>query len=180
MNARLFLFYVGLGWLVLILESTLLNYMGAGVVHLDLLMAITVRLGVGRYRNKGLMIVLIYVWLLGLFSGHGAETYVLAYPLVHEAVALASARFNLRGRWTQSTIVLIMSGCAESIREVLPILFSDSMRLHFDADWVATHMVLSGVGAYMMFPMLRRAEAHFGLPQSPRALRDPSGIHRQF
>jgi rod shape-determining protein MreD len=106
---RRILFYLFLGIIFLTLQSTLLASLHIQRIRPDLVLILTLYLGLFYSPVSGGILILFLGFLMDLFSGNGFGLYTLSRPFIFYVAQFSRGRFYLESYRSQFLFVFILS-----------------------------------------------------------------------
>ncbi len=157
--------YAALGWLILVLQSTVIGYTGRGVLQPDMLLVILVFVGLHRNGMGGACLALFYGYLTDVFSGRPFGTYLFVYACLFFVVRLLSLRLLLHSRWTQMALVAVLSSLVSGSAVALHALVARPALPEYLVRDLVARVGSGALFVWVLFPLLSRLEA----PIAPRS-----------
>ncbi len=162
MKLRGFVMFLLLGWLILILQSTVVSYITYGVLQPELLLVILVHGGVYRRGADGVLLALSYGYLLDLFSGRHFGTYLFIYITLFFLARLLSVRLLLQTRFMQVVLIFAFSFLGELILAALSRLTAAPQGVSLEISGMLARAGANAVGVLLLFPFLGGSSAGYG------------------
>ena len=159
MKLRGLLLYLGVGWLILVLQSTVISYIGCDVLQPDMLLVILVFVGLRRNGTGGAWLALFYGYLADSFSGRPFGTFLFVYVCLFFIVRLLSLRLLLQSRWAQMALVAMLGALASGGEVALHAIASRLALPEAVGAHLAGRAVANAFCVLILFPLLSRAEA---------------------
>ncbi len=159
MSLRTFFLLLGVGWLILVLQSTVVSYTTYSILQPDMLLIILVYAGIRRGKVNGAGLALSYGYLVDLFSGRPFGTYLFLYVCLFFLVRLLGMRLLLQTRAVQMLLVAMLSVLIEAGAAGLGRLASIPSPLEFTPASVVARAASSAAVVLLLFPLLSRVES---------------------
>jgi rod shape-determining protein MreD len=161
---RRILFLLSLGILILTLQTTLLAALPVQRVRPDLLLILTLYLGLSCPPVLGGVLAFLMGYLVDLFSGNTFGLYTLSRPLLFYAVHFFRNRFYLEGFSFQSLFVFFFSLLEGLfILMLLAMLNPDPLPKLYPSffTFLLPQSLFTGVITPMLLPFLAKASVLF-------------------
>ena len=154
MNLRALPMLLGLGWLILLLQSTIVSYITYGLPQPELLLVTLAHCAIYRRSQEGLLLALLYGYQMDLFSGRPFGTYLLTYVLLMLLARGMSLRMLVQARWVQLFFVGVLSLTGELILLATTFLSPNALEDLPTAQAVAIRAGITALSALFIFPPL--------------------------
>ncbi len=162
-----FLVFLGLGWLILVLQSTVMSYIGYGILQPDLLLVLLVHTSVHRRGAAGCALAVLFGYLMDLFSGRPFGTSLVIYVCLYFVIRLLSLRLLLQGRTVQMILVAIFSLVSEVGSTGLARLAAIPSVPRLSLLDMAIRAAINAVVVLALFPVLARIESSVSHKSGP-------------
>ncbi len=104
-----FFFFLLFGWLLLILQTSLLKFLSLGAVIPNLVLLIVLYLGLFHRFHRGCALTFFLGYLMDLFSGGPTGLYIFLYLGSFSLAQMIRETFYLKSRLFQIVFILIFS-----------------------------------------------------------------------
>lgn len=161
MNVGALFLMLGLGWLILLLQSTIVSYITYGLPQPELLLVILAHAAIYRRGREGLTLALLFGYLMDLFSGRPFGTYLFSYVLLLLLARVLSTRMLVQARWMQLLFVGALSLVGELILVGTAFLGVQALEDLPTLTDSLSRAAINGLGAWILFPPLEWLERSF-------------------
>lgn len=161
MNFRAVLMLLASGWLILLLQSTIVSYITYGLPQPELLLVALAHCAIYRRSQESLLISLLYGYQMDLFSGRPFGSYLLTYVLLMLLARGMSARMLVQARWVQILFVAVLGVMGELILMATTLLSPNALEDLPSGRSMAIRAGITALSALFIFPPLDWLERRF-------------------
>ncbi|MFM7199783.1 MAG: rod shape-determining protein MreD [Myxococcota bacterium] len=158
MSARLLLVMLPVGWLILVLQSTLVSYITYAFPQPELLFIILAHHAIVRRDQDGLGLACAYGYLMDLFSGRALGTHLFKYAVLMVVAQALGGRLLLQARFIQLLFVGALSLLGELLVLVALYIGAASVPELPTAQGLMSRVLANAVGTLFLFPLLQGLE----------------------
>ncbi len=157
-----FLLFLLIGWLLLILQTTLLKFLSLGVVLPNLVLLTVLYLGLFHRFHRGCALTFFLGYLMDLFSGGPTGLYIFLYLGSFSLAQMIREMFYLKSRLFQIIFILIFSLGNDFFLFLLfwvfssPVNFSPSL-----LKWIILQGIYNASVGPFLFLLLERVNQRF-------------------
>jgi rod shape-determining protein MreD len=157
-----FLFFLLIGWLLLIFQTTLLKFFSVGVVVPNLVLLTVLYLGLYHQFRQGYTITFFLGYLMDLFSGGPMGLYIFLYLGSFFLTQIIREIFYLKSVFFQVIFILIFSLSNDFLLFLLLWVFSSLVSFSSSMlKWIALQGIYNASVGPFLFLLLDRVNQRF-------------------